>query len=542
VLPSRQSHFEGVSSDIPLTFRTRIERQVVMTPETPSFDPVTNSSDAADDDRMVADRDRSEFGSSSSQGDAPELHEQNTVDLSEDEGEPENEEVSSVSPDDTTLAEKKAKKRRKRRQPKRDAAEQRMLGRRAMCKRIEDIAPYMLKTVKLRVLGRFLDSTRGLDDDDLTEKIVKNVRQLADGKRILANVQKIDPDVDRRVLREIILYGVLLQEETYSLEENRLTEKVIEYEKHLVKRSKALDFFDPKKHDPIRCHHYDTYRIVLEAAWRSDDDISLDEAALLAVLRDRLNISREEHQLIGAYIKRFPKAGCVEHTADEIHEARKELQRESLLWSYRDENNRNIDVIPVEIVSILRRDVACLELQKMNYRRILQHDSIRLSDLRELLQRRDMDRYGKKPELIERVVNSEIQPSDVLSHLDRSKLSDMCRLIGIKSSGNKPELITRLLDFYDDLTFEERPTQDPREEWYSNYELLATRSYSDLRAKKLISKDLDIEYQFEQATNFLFERVLNVPVDYRRQITKADGRIPLDSNQCMLWDCKCAEG
>ena len=36
--------------------------------------------------------------------------------------------------------------------------------------------------------------------------------------------------------------------------------------------------------------------------------------------------------------------------------------------------------------------------------------------------------------------------------------------------------MARLIEFYDDLTFEERVTRDPREEWYANYELLALRA------------------------------------------------------------------
>jgi hypothetical protein len=62
---------------------------------------------------------------------------------------------------------------------------------------------------------------------------------------------------------------------------------------------------------------------------------------------------------------------------------------------------------------------------------------------------------------------------------------------------------------------------------YNNFELLAARSYSDLKAKKLISKDLDIEHQFEKATDFLFEVMLRVKIDSSRKITKADGRIPI---------------
>lgn len=114
-----------------------------------------------------------------------------------------------------------------------------------------------------------------------------------------------------------------------------------------MKNAKALDFFDEKKHDQQRVRSYDTYRIVLDAAWRNNDDVSLDEAKLLEVLRARLDISNEEHRLISAHLKRFPKAKCELHTREEIHDARKELQREGILWSYRDENNRNIDVVPI---------------------------------------------------------------------------------------------------------------------------------------------------------------------------------------------------
>jgi hypothetical protein len=76
---------------------------------------------------------------------------------------------------------------------------------------------------------------------------------------------------------------------------------------------------------------------------------------------------------------------------------------------------------------------------------------------------------------------------------------------------------------------------------YNNFELLAARSYSDLKAKKLISKDLDIEHQFEKATDFLFEVMLRVKIDSSRKITKADGRIPIADKKVILWDCKSAE-
>ena len=432
--------------------------------------------------------------------------------------------------------------RRRRRVPKADAAEMRLRGRRALCKSIADIAPHMLKMVKLRVLNKFPQASRRQEDDELTEAIRKAVDKFADRTRVIAAVTAHDPDFNRGQLKAII-FEILLQEETHSLDEHRLDEKVTEFEKDLVKRSKTLDFFDPKKHDPDRWHHYDTYRIVLEAAWKHDDTISPDEARLLAVMRDHLSISMEEHWLISALLKRFPKEKCALHTPDEINDARKELQREGILWSYRDENNCNIDVIPAEIVAVIRRDIAGQELQRANYRRLVHHDSILLADLRNILHARNLDRYGNKAELIDRVVASNIKPSEVLNDLDRQKLSEMCGSVGLRTSGTKAELIERLIDFYDDLTFGVRPDpRDDREVWYDNYELLAARAYAELRAKKLITKDLEIEHRFEDATVFLFETRLRVPCDRSRKDHRADGRLPLENEQSILWDCKSVEG
>lgn len=431
--------------------------------------------------------------------------------------------------------------RRRKRQMRSDAAELKLLGRRELCKRIGDIASNMLKTVKLRVLSSHLESMRGMEDDDLTQVMRTDADKLADRSRILAALKTSDPDFNRGQLKAII-FNILLQEETYSIDETRLEEKVIDFEKALVKRSRTLDFAEVKKQDPDRWHHLDTYRIVLEAAWNNDETISPDEARLLSVLRAHLGISLEEHWLIHAWLKRFPKEKCALHTPDEINEARKELQRDGLLWSYRDETNRNIDVIPAEIAVVIRKDYANQELQRTNYRRLLSQDSITLAEVRSVLQERGLDRYGNKAELIERIVVSDVKPSDALGDLDREKLSGMCASFGLKAYAAKSELIERLIAFYDDLTFEERITKDDREVWYSNYELIASRSYAELRAKKIITKDLNIEHFFEAATVFLFQARLSVPCEYRQKDNRADGRLPLESGDLILWDCKSVEG
>ncbi|MBI1917997.1 MAG: hypothetical protein HYS12_25165, partial [Planctomycetes bacterium] len=301
-----------------------------------------------------------------------------TADEAVDEtGDWEEEESFDPAEDETAIGEESGqavtRARRRKRQLRPDAAELRLRGRRALCKRIADIASQMLKTVMLRVLGSYLKSKHGLEDEDLTQLLKKDGEKLADRTRVLNALKTPDPDFSRDQLKAII-FNILLQEETHSVGENRLHEKVIDFEKDLVKRGKTLDFSELKRQDPDRWHHYDTYRIVLEAAWSNDDLISPDEARLLAVLRTHLGISLEEHWLISALLKRFPKEKCALHTPEEINEARKELQRQGLLWSYRDENNRNIDVIPAEIAAVIRRDFAGQELQRTNYRRLLHHD------------------------------------------------------------------------------------------------------------------------------------------------------------------------
>lgn len=434
---------------------------------------------------------------------------------------------------------KGVKKRRRRKKSESD--EQRLLGRRSICKSASEIAPLMLKTVKMRVLARHLDSKRGMDDSKLTTLLVHESEKIVGHDVVVERLTEPDSDVHRRNLKDIILNVILLQEETYSLEERKLDDRVLEYERDIIESAKTLDLFDSDCHDPQRAHNCDTYRVVLDAAWRNNEDISLDEAELLRVLRERLDISGEDHRLISTYIKRFPKTDCALHTRDEIHAARKELQRSGLLWSYRDETSGNIDVIPLEVADVLRNGVHNLQLQQTNKRRLLQHDCLVLPELREILNEHNLDRTGPKADLIERLVRSDVSPTVVLDAVDRAKLSDMCRVVGLKTSGKKNELCDRLIAFYDDLTFEERETQDDREEWYNNFELLANRAYSDLRAKKIITKDLDVEHQFEKATDYLFEVLLNLDIDTERKVSKADGRLLLPERQTILWDCKSVE-
>ncbi len=450
-------------------------------------------------------------------------------------------ESESGSPSDPTQLAKVTRVRRKKRRVRTDALELRLQGRRAMCKRIAEIAPLMLKQTKLRLLSAYLGAKKlpiGQEDDDLTKFIINEASKLSERNRVLQAITEGGTGFNDL---KAVIFAVLLQEETHSTPEYKLYEKVAAFEKDIVKRAKNLDLDELRKCDSEWWHCLDTYRVLLDAAWKNDGSISTDEAKLLHVLRDHFGISPEDHWMISAHLKRFPKEKCALHSPDEINDARKELQRVGLLWNYKNEDDQNVDVIPTEIADILRRDYAELELQMVNYRRLASHDSITLSELRAVNHRAGGNRGGNKAELIERVVSGGAKPSSLLESLDKEKLSGMCSGFGLKTSGSKSELITRIIEFYDDLTFEERVTRDQREVWYANYELLAGRAYAELRAKKVISRDLDIEHQFEAATAFLFDIKLKVPCDMARKDNKADGKIHLDGGSVMLLDCKSSE-
>lgn len=443
------------------------------------------------------------------------------------------------SPDTSHLPARQKKKRR--RSVRSDAEEFRLLGRHALCKKCVEIASSMQKIVKNRLL-KDNPYKKSLDDDELTNLLRKEVEEARFGTLEQVRQALVTPDdnFDRGQLKAIIL-SILLQEETYSCEERQLNAKLIEFERDLVKRAVALDWDELKKRDPDRWHQLDTYRIVLDAAW-SQSGVSQDEARLLAVLRQHLTISLDEHWLISAVLNRFPKQNRAEHNPDEIDEARKQLQRDGLLWSYCDDNGQKIDPVPADIAVFLRDLFAGQELQRVNFKRLLQHDGIMLSHLKGILQLHGLDKSGIKAELIDRIVVSSIKPSEILNSLEKGRLSSICAYFGLKAYGNKPDLVQSLINFYDDLTFEVgTPPKDEREVWYNNYELIACRSHAELRAKKLIAKDIEIERMFESATEFLFSKQFRVPCERANAENRADGRLPLENQQSILWDCKSVE-
>ncbi len=433
------------------------------------------------------------------------------------------------------------RRRKKKRRRRKDAWEKALQGRRDLCYTIEEIVPLMLKMVMTRVASSYR-STRGLSEEQLREDLTRCAGRIAKKGRVVAAISALDPDRDRRTLKGIIVFDVLLEQERYALPSGELNEKVLDYEKQILKESKQCKLLDAREQDKNRLAAYETYNVVLEAAWRHQEKISPDEANLLAELRGRLGITLREHRLLEAKMGRFPKAQRGLHSLDEIENTRRQLQKEAILWTFRDENGKNVDAIPAEIMHVIRTEIKRIELQSANYQRLLANKGWSNKDLRTILRANGRDARGKKSDMVHRILQSRLTPTQLLQAASVSKLQALCREVGLVSYGAKTEVMNRLIDFYDNLTFKLIVERDERAQQYAVYELLAARKYSELKAQGVIEKQEDVDRAFEQATDFLFQERLKLPIEKNLPAKSADGKVYLhDRQEVVLWDCKSGE-
>ena len=139
-----------------------------------------------------------------------------------------------------------------------------------------------------------------------------------------------------------------------------------------------------------------------------------------------------------------------------------------------------------------------------------------------------------------------INPSNLLGGfsiqdgLNVSILSAWCGDLGLNVSGTKQTLISRILEYYDNLRKIEIKTEDNRETLLNVYNELASRNLKYLRSNNIIEKDLQCEHYFEDATNFLFEKLLlNKPLTLTGS-DHPDGKLSF-KDKYIMWDNKSKE-
>jgi len=402
---------------------------------------------------------------------------------------------------------------------------------------------------KKRIASQYVIDYKNLDEQALEAALVKTAPQYYNEGNVRAALDQLLYHADRnvRLLHKIILKTILLNKDDFLMSQKELDQAVIDLEQDIINVSnEELEY---KSKDKNR--NMELFRYVLEAAWDRNDDISPDEKNLIEKLKTRLKVTDREYQILEAKLGRFPKDQNEIHLRDEIKRCRIELQNMGLLLCFRSPDKADYDVIPEEIAKTLR-SIWGIELKDHGYRALVGHKAVRSKQyLTEVLDKAgvDYDKYATT-DVLQGLIVSHVSPSTLLGGLsprdglDAADLSKWCRELSISSSGQKSDLIERIVEYYDQLKETGAltgPDGDERELLFTFFESLASRELDELRKQGVISKDIDCERAFERATYYAFERYLGHKPLQLSGTEHADGILAY-KDRLILWDNKSKEG
>ena len=196
------------------------------------------------------------------------------------------------------------------------------------------------------------------------------------------------------------------------------------------------------------------YRRALYEARRNDLDLNSSEAAILALLRRESNIAQVEHFLIEHHedLREFwDKEDAFAHEE-------KALRSAGLLFV-----SEGQVVIPEEVAPAIWQTLG-IDMPTDSSRRLFGYLST--SELAAALEVAGSRTSGSKDARLERIVLERIQPRVVLRSVGLSTLKDICRATDASVSGNKEELIERVIAHFAQGKDqqEEEPVEPPRRE------------------------------------------------------------------------------
>ena len=402
-----------------------------------------------------------------------------------------------------------------------------------------------------RIAGAHVVDHRRLDADQLREALIKVKPQYLHQETVLSNLEQAlfkEQDTQLRVLSRVILVDVLLNQFGFELPFNETEQAVIAFEQMVVDRSNEIELTDLgcASNTSTRFQNLKLYEFVLDVAWQNNDDKSPDEVNLLRKLRGRLSITESDPQLIEAQLGKYPTIGNSLHSRDEINEARKFLQELGLLFAIRREDDVDVDLIPKEIADTIRLLVG-RQMRLDAYRLMMNETPVRRkSHLQNVLDKNGVEygRYDNLATLTDLVIDY-VPAVNAVSRsprygLTKKQLSSWCRKLGESGSGTNDEMVERIVGHFDRRRPAVEIRDDARATWYDFYEELAIRDYETLRSQDVISKDLEIESKFEQATKFLFSEKLNHTPLKQPGSNHPDGLLSLGSHY-LMWDNKSKE-
>ena len=396
-----------------------------------------------------------------------------------------------------------------------------------------------------RLASAYVIDYRNLSEDEIRDAFKKTAPQYYYKENVVKVLRECFLNSNRniRILSDLIVHKVLLQKDEFMCPKRETEDLVIAWEQGVVDRSNE-DLF---KKATEKSRNVEFFSFILDTAWQNNDEISPDEKNLIEKIRERLKITDTEFRIIEAKLGQFPQPENRLHSRSDIDEARRHLQTGGIVFSLRDTDGTDYDIVPEEVVSAIR-EIEGIEIRDYGYRELLRHKYVRSKQyLTATLGKRgiEVDAYNTVERLQEDIMDH-ISPSVVLGGLTPrdglpvETLSKWCGELDLNVSGTKNELISRIIGFYDRLLQRLNVEDDPREAAYLYYNDFASRNSQALRAQQLIEKDIEIERKFEEATKYLFETKLrHKPLTFVGQ-SHADGALSF-RDEILYWDNKSKE-
>ncbi len=405
-------------------------------------------------------------------------------------------------------------------------------------------------TIAKRIAAAYVADYRRLDFDEIKTFLIKTANQYTSYENIAACLDGLKLESNRaiRIIAPILLRDYLLDQDDFISSCKDTDTAIINYEKNIIDEANNFDINKISKDLALFKHMLDT-------AWALNDDISIDEKNLLEALRKYLSITIKEQQILEAKSGRFPNFGNILHTLDDIEAARRYLQSKGLMVCIKDSEGVMCDMIPSDIATELRKYYG-IEIRSYGYEKLIDY-VVKKTNKQYLVEivKKACKHYEKanieisnNPTVNELkiVILKSIQPSNLIGGfsvydgMNTDDLYDWCGFLGLPVSGAKKILIERILQHYDSMRRIELKTEDVREKLVAVYSELASRNLKFLRSNNIIDKDIQCEHCFEDATNYIFEKMLlNKPLTLTGT-EHPDGKLTF-KDKYIMWDNKSKE-
>ena len=405
-------------------------------------------------------------------------------------------------------------------------------------------------TIAKRIASAYVADYRRLEFDEIKVFLNKTSKQYTSYDNISNRLEEIKLDGNRavRIIAPILLRDYLLDQDDFISPCKETDAAILNYEKAIIDESNNFDINKISKDLAL-------FKYMLDTAWSLNNDISVDEENLLEALRNYLSITIREQQVLEAKSGRFPNLENTLHTFGDIEDARKSLQSKGLLVCIKNSDGVMCDMIPNDIAMEIRKYYN-IEIRSYGYEKLVDYVVKKtkkqylidiVTKASKYYKKADTDNVSNMTvnELKNKIIKS-IQPSNLIGGfsaydgMNVEDLSNWCGDLGLGVSGNKKALIDRILQHYDSVRRIELKTEDSREKLVAVYNELAKRDLKFLRANNIISKDLQCEHYFEDATNYIFEKMLlNKPLTLTGT-EHPDGKLSF-KDKYIMWDNKSKE-